>query len=395
VPLNTRIAGSPDAIRGVADWLRGSLGPDVLAAADRLHAARAAAQSGWQSPAGVAFGERVGADAQRTDELATATGDGARTVDELAAELHRAQAEMSEIRIAAAEAGLTVQGDLVHEPGPPPPDPGPAPFGPAATPAAVEAHAGAAAAATRHGDLVAAWNRSVSASEGVRVGWQEFLGRVSRRALEDVRDKWFLAVGDVGNTAGATAAAANAKILREHATTLRAGATSALARTRLPSAALTPDLLYRDLDDAARLGREADAAAARAAGLDTYDTRTGLKLGGALALAGIGYDMVVADKPVTQAVVSGAGGFAVSVGAGWAAGAVTGAVLGTSFGPVGTVVGGLVGLGAGLFTSGAIDEVFENGAGEIGGVAGAGWDAVEGGGRAVGDLAVDAWDAIF
>lgn len=60
-----------------------------------------------------------------------------------------------------------------------------------------------------------------------------------------------------------------------------------------------------------------------------------------------------------QAVASGGAGFLASVGAG----AATGAVIG-SFVPipgVGTAVGAVIGAGVGIFTSGAVDSLFENG----------------------------------
>ena len=69
-----------------------------------------------------------------------------------------------------------------------------------------------------------------------------------------------------------------------------------------------------------------------------------IKVGGAMALAGIGYDIATGKDPV-QAVASGGGGFLASV----AAGAATGALVGT-FVPVpgvGTAVGRSSGPGSG------------------------------------------------
>lgn len=82
------------------------------------------------------------------------------------------------------------------------------------------------------------------------------------------------------------------------------------------------------------------------------------KLGGALAVVGVGLDLASGESPA-QAVTSGAGGVAASV----LAGAGTGAAVGTLI-PVpgvGTVAGAVVGAGVGIFTSGAIDSLFEDG----------------------------------
>ncbi len=121
---------------------------------------------------------------------------------------------------------------------------------------------------------------------------------------------------------------------------------------------ITKQLWYKDLDEAKRLASSADDLARTADDLRTTSKSLPLKLGGALAVAGIGYDIYTGKDPV-QAVASGGGGFFASV----AAGAGTGALIGT-FVPipgVGTAVGAVVGAGVGIFTSGAIDSLFENG----------------------------------
>ncbi|WP_280760873.1 hypothetical protein [Prescottella agglutinans] len=51
-------------------------------------------------------------------------------------------------------------------------------------------------------------------------------------------------------------------------------------------------------------------------------------------------------------------------------------------------------MGVGLYTSGAIDSLYQNG-GDISEANGAGFDAVGDAGAAVGGLAKGAWDAIF
>lgn len=407
--LDTALAGDAAAVRGVAGWLRTGLGPGATGAADDLHAARNTAAAGWRGSAGEAFGARIGQDARGADDLAAAAAAGAAHVEEIAAGLQRAQAEMAEIRRAAADAGLTVHGATILDPGSPAPDPGPAPS--AAAPIAMQqAHVDAVAEAERRQRAAVAYQQAVASVGAVRDDWHELLRRISARVGQDLRDKWFVSLGDVGNVVAAGGAATNASILRRQAGLLSEQAQASLARTRLPGATLDRRLFYSDLDDAARLARESDAVAVRAAAAAGYDTGTGLKLGGGLALAGIAYDIGVNDKPVVQAVAGGAGGFAAGAAIGGVAGAgttaavaagasmfssvATSAAIGASAGPVGAVVGGLVGLGVGLFASGAIDEMFENGP-SLEGAASAGWEAVGGTARAVGDVATDAWDKIF
>lgn len=114
---------------------------------------------------------------------------------------------------------------------------------------------------------------------------------------------------------------------------------------------------------------------------------------GALAVAGVVYDIVATDKPADQAIVSGAVGFAASVGAGMATGAAIGTFI--PFPVVGTVAGAIIGAGVGLFASGAVDALYENGIGAVGEAWDAGLDAVGETGAAIGGLLEDAWDAIF
>ena len=131
---------------------------------------------------------------------------------------------------------------------------------------------------------------------------------------------------------------------------------------------------YQDLDHARTMSSSADDLARTATRVERSSKTLPLKAGGALAAAGILWD-IHSGKDPTQAVASGAGGFLASVGAG----AATGAIVG-SFVPipgVGTAAGAIIGAGVGIFTSGAIDSLFENGP-DVGEAAEAGWDAVRG-----------------
>ena len=91
---------------------------------------------------------------------------------------------------------------------------------------------------------------------------------------------------------------------------------------------VNPAQFYDDLDHYTGVARQGDDLVAAAGRLEHSSKFTPPKIGGGLALAGIGYD-IATGKPPVQAVASGAGGFLASVGAG----AATGAVIG-SFVPV-------------------------------------------------------------
>lgn len=128
---------------------------------------------------------------------------------------------------------------------------------------------------------------------------------------------------------------------------------SELARLRGQTSVPDADGFYRDLDHHSRALQQADDALRQAGTVKRAATVTPIKISGALAVAGIGYDIATGKDPV-QAVAAGAGGFAASV--------ATGAAIGTLVGgPAGTVLGAVGGAVVGTFTSGMIDGLFEDG----------------------------------
>ena len=165
-----------------------------------------------------------------------------------------------------------------------------------------------------------------------------------------------------------------------HGEYLRQTGNADLARLRGQERVLNPGRFYDDLDRAATQVRNADDLVRGAEATSRTSKTLPVKVGGALALAGIGYDIANGKDPV-QAVAAGGGGFLASV----AAGAATGAVVGT-FVPipgVGTAVGAVVGAGVGVFTSGAIDSLFENGP-DVGAALDRGVESVADTGKAIG-----------
>ncbi|MGO1052996.1 hypothetical protein [Crossiella sp. CA198] len=362
MPIDTRVPGRPDSVRGVAHWLRSSFGRTVAEAAGQLYRARNSADAGWRGAAGEAFRGRLTGGARKADELATGAQQAAQRLDDYAAGLNRVQEDMARIRAEAAVAGLRVDGDRVHEP-----DPGADPR------------------------QALAYRTAVAAAESARRA-QKFVEDTLVNAWNDVRTKWFITVGDLvnGGVDGLRTAAASA-MLRESGRL----SDEAAKFTKLAAAGdgINSGLLYRDADTAAAFRQRAAELAKGGADTKVAAGRTGLKVGGALAAAGIVYDIAVTDKPVGQAVVSGAAGFAASV----AAGAATGAAVGTlvPVPGVGTVAGAVVGAAVGVFTSGAIDSLYQNGIGAIGDAVEAGAQAVANTGKAIGDAVGDVFDAIF
>ncbi|SMD23591.1 WXG100 family type VII secretion target [Kibdelosporangium aridum] len=385
MPIDTRIAGNPESVRGVSHWLRGSLAKELSEAASQIYAARNQADSGWRGAASAAFRAKMTDGAQKTDGLATAASDVAQKFDDFAAQLHRAQEDMRTVRANAAAAGLKVDGDTILEPGPPPPTP---PAADAATPEAVKTHDDAVSAQRIHAAQVDAYKAAEKGAEAARIV-AKLAADTLKNVLNDVSSKWFLVIGDLANGAGGTLAAAHASILMQQSKHLAGEAARYLEMAKTAPAGSSAATIYRDFDASRVAAHSADEAAAAAAKTEATAGRVGLKVGGALAVAGVVYDVVATDKPVGQAIVSGAAGFGASV--------LAGAVIGTAI-PVpvvGTALGAVGGALAGLFTSGAVDAIYQNGIGTVGDAIEAGAATVANAAKAVGGALGDAWDAIF
>jgi hypothetical protein len=385
MPIDTRIDGNPESIRAAASWLRTSLATETTAAVDQLYKARNLADAGWDGTAGDGFVTRSTVSAAKADELAAVIGEQAQAFDNSAAELQRSQDEMRAVRDAAAAAGLTVVGDVIADPGPAPADPGRAPSGDSAL--ALAAHAEAVARVEQHAALVSAYEVAQHGSDAANEVWK-LVVQARANAWNDLNQKWFFVVGDLLNGVGAAFAAWNTSTMLKHAQFVDADALKYLNLARTAPAGTPAKVVYRDFDLSRTLAREADEIAEAAVQSEAKAGRVGFRLGGGLAVASVVYD-IANDKPVEQAVVSGAAGFGASVAIGAAAG---------TFIPVpvlGTAVGALGGAAVGLFTSGVVDSVYQNGADDLGDALGDGVDAVADTGKAVGGLAKDGWNAVF
>ncbi|WP_156042484.1 hypothetical protein [Rhodococcus sp. UNC363MFTsu5.1] len=389
MPIDTRVDGNPESIRAAAAWLRTSLGPMVVSAADQLYQARNTADAGWDGTAGDGFSARATVSAGKADDLATAVAHQALAFDEAAAQLQRAQDDMGEVRAAAATAGLAVVGDQIQEPGPMPVNPGSPPNGADATVEALSAYTAAVGAVERHEALMRAYDSAQHGVDAARELWA-FAVKTVKNVWADLSSKWFFVVGDLVNGAAGVLAARHASALLKNSEFFAGEASKYLELARTAPAGTPASQIYRDFDTSRLMSHTADDAAAAAARSEASASKLGLKAGGVLAAAGIAYD-IYNGKPAGQAVVSGAAGFGASLLAGAGAGAVVGSVVPG----VGTAVGAGVGVVAGLFTSGAVDSLYQNGVDDLDDAVESGVDAVADAGAAVGGLAKGAWNAVF
>ncbi len=385
--IDTKIEGNPESIRGVSHWLRDSLETGVSDAITQVYNNRNSAAGGWQGPAGDAFSEKMTGAGKKTEDLSAAILPAVEGIDTYAADLQRAQEDMRGIRQRAASAGLTVNGDVIEDPGPSPAAPGDAPTGKAATPEATAAHKDAAAAADAHAAKVAAYNKAKTDTD-----YSRHLAKVGADTLlnvyKDVTQKWFIVVGDFTSGAAATLAAKHSSVLRNQSKFLAEEATDLMKNARTAPAGTSASMIYRDIDASRVAAYQADDVARTAKNADAASAKWAFRAGGALAVAGVGYD-IANGKPVGQAVASGAAGFGASV----ATGALVGSMIPVPV--VGTAVGAVGGAVVGVFASGLTDSLWQNGVGDVGGAIEDGAEAVGNTGKAIGGLAEDAWDAVF
>ncbi|MBA0127792.1 hypothetical protein H0B56_19780 [Haloechinothrix sp. YIM 98757] len=352
MPIDTYVAGDPEELFAVADWVRRSFGAGVTETAGQIYAARNDAESAWDGSAADGFRELMTQGARAADGLADEAVELSRKFDEVAGVLRRTQREMDYIRSAAARAGLEVVNGSIMEPGHAPPGPGPAPIGSAATPEALQEHHDAVAAQQTHAARVRAYNTARVDAEHALAEWRAAVEDTRNTASDFVPKKFF----DLANVGAGTAAAAYKQVQlgNTHAAAREARFVGALARN---NGHIDPARFHQLLKESGRWEAKATGYGRSVSRLGKV-ARTGPVVGsGALAGLSIASDMSNGESAV-QAVASNGGGFAASY---VVSSAVTGAAAGTVVGgPVGFAIGGVVGVGAGVVTSGAIDSLFEN-----------------------------------
>lgn len=399
MPINTKIDGSPDSIWEAGQWIHDSLASSISDAVSQIYEARNNADSEWQGEASEAFQTKMTTGGRRGEEFASAAETMAEKINNVGDALRRAHRDMAGIRSEAGSAGLTVTGETIEDPGAAPPAAGPAPTGESATPEAMRLHADAVDAERAHAKKVAAYRIAEQDAERVRQQWEETAQELATTSNSVGEKAWF-PVMDIaaGATVGAAAAIQGSILFKQSQAYLDDAAKAMQHVKAYGGVVLDRQGLYQQLDRTQASTRAAAAAADDAAKATSKGHITGLKVGGALAVAGVAYD-IAQGKPADQAIVSGAAGFGASVGMAVGIGAVVG-------GPVGAGIGAVVGAGVGVFTSGMVDSLYENGIGAVGQAASDGVEALADTGEAILDGATgaadavaggvkDAWDAIF
>ncbi|MFC9894534.1 WXG100 family type VII secretion target [Nocardia sp. NPDC127579] len=354
--IDTEVDGDPTSIRAVGAWLRDTLASQLASSADDLAKVKVLADSAWEGEAGDAFSTKMQNTVTKTDEFVAKVRGYATEFDNLANQVQQAQSDMETIRKNASTAGLSVKENVIEKPG--------------------EGNA----------DKIAAYNTAAQAAEEVR-GKVSFWGSTWKNMQNDVKDKWFVVVGDMVNGAVGTLFTKHSSTLLANSAVLSSDALKTLIEAKNAPAGTPRAVLYRDVDWSRQLFKNAGEALDDAARAKASGAKIGLRVGGALAVVGVAYDIYNGKDP-EQAIVSGVGGFAASVAAGAAIG---------SFIPVpvaGTAVGAVGGAVVGLFTSGAIDSMYTNGLSLSSAVDG-GANALGGAGKAIGGGVSKAWNAIF
>ncbi|MEP7740072.1 hypothetical protein ABKW28_20695 [Nocardioides sp. 31GB23] len=368
--VDTELKGSPDSIAAAARWLEGSLVAAVGDGGERVLAARRAASADWQGATATGFVSRMGVAVEKIDLVHDSASSAARELAAYAATLRRLQARMAEIRASARAAGLTVSAYVVEPPGAAPSHPGPEPAG-RVSPTLVDARAAALDAFAAHQARVEAYERAGADAAAVREEWRGGVLALEGEYRGLTGPGMALTALDIAGGLGSSAVTFHASLVRATGTEIAGQAARYLDLIpREPGGFGNHDLDHWDAekikgDDIARQADELDGRAKGAS----------LKLGGALAVVGVGLDLAAGESP-TQAVVSNGGGLVAAI--------TIGATAGSVIPVVGTAVGAVVGASVGIVVSGAIDSFFEDGV-DVMNALDEGWESLKDTGGAIGD----------
>lgn len=384
--FTAHVEGDPASVIAAGTWLEKTLATEVDAVVTALGEARRTAQSDWEGDDGRAFVERAGEARSHVQDLHGQLLDKGAGVVTLGRQLRGFQNEMESLRAEASGDGLRVTGNDVHYPSPIPPRPADIPAGTEMPLAEAEAHNARVTAWNAHVQLTESYDRLFEQAEDVRSRWRGAYRDLADRYRGQTPAQMVLTAGDIAGSVAGALRVYQSSFNRGSATYWQQKAARDLEWARkLDPAAVGREAFYRNLDDARNLADDSARALRAADDLERSGKTMPLKLGGALAVAGIGLEIANGKDPV-QATVSGGLGFGASVAAG--------AMIGTAI-PVpvvGTAVGAIVGAGVGIFTSGMVDNLFEGGS--VGDAASAGWDAVTDTAGAIGGAVGDAAGAV-
>jgi hypothetical protein len=379
------VEGSPSSIRAVANYLETDLGGGAREFAAVLPTAVDKIASAWEGLAGDAC-----VDSLRTghssvvgiNEHATARAGDVRW---LADELEAVLATMANVRATARANGIRVAMTTLYRPS----------VHPQVPVGSVEFE--------RYEGQMAVWRSATTTVASAKNRWE--------RAVESFSDSW----GDnssslVGLSNELFSTTATAAALANKA--YRLVSQRNLLLNHLASAerslSLVVDASGKPTVPSSRFYELVDEVDILKTGASTTDDllKSGLRVGSRLAkglwvlgIAGTGYaiyDDIQSGESVDQAVVSNVGGFLAGVGTGAAVGAIVGSFIVPPAGTiVGAVVGGIIGAGVGMFTSGAIDHLYENASAGLASTVEAGFQEIGDTFEAAGDLVSGAWDALF
>ncbi|WP_280459210.1 hypothetical protein [Nocardia carnea] len=360
--INTKVDGDPASIRAAAGWLRDTLAGQLSIAVTDLDKVRGLAEAGWDGESGEAFAIKTRNTANKANGFVTEIQKYATELDALAGQVQQAQVDMSTIRTNASNAGLTLTEQTVEMP------------------------------AEDDATKLAAYNTASQAVQQVR-DREGFWGSTWTNMQNDVKDKWFLVVGDMINGAAGALAVKHSSMLLQSAATASSDALKAMIEAKNAPAGTPRQVVYHDMDWSRQQMLKAGDLLDQSDNAKTKGAKIGFRVGGALAVAGIAYD-IYNGKPAEQAVVSGLSGFGASVAAGAAVGAAVGMVVPGPGNLVGAAAGTVVGAAAGLFTSGAVDSLYSEGL-SVGSAIDGGVQALESTGEAIGGGISKAWNALF
>ncbi|MFV9429459.1 hypothetical protein ACNJ7K_13095 [Rhodococcus aetherivorans] len=359
MPIDTFIAGNPTDIRRVEDWIRTTLGTTITSVADAAARARRIADDAWEGDASKTYLDRSSEHVHAIDDFHERTSRTADVFAGLAGELSRALFDMADIRARAATAGLSVFTDMISEP--------PPAYDEATTQRAAAYEEARGAAEAVH----ARWSVAVATATNTWTGHPWSASFLVSTALDYVDKTLQGRIADL-------------LTVQQH---LRTEAIREMERFLT----LSPDTPYDELRRLFGCAREPlDDLVATTGRLDDMASmsRTAGRAAGAIGLvAGVGLDYFAGGESLEQAVVSNGVGLAASIATGAAVGSAVGSIVpgaGTAFG---AVVGAGVGTAAGIFTSGAVDNLYESSTESVWRAIGAGWEEVESAAAATGKLA--------
>ncbi|KMS68167.1 WXG100 family type VII secretion target [Prauserella rugosa] len=412
MPIDTEIKADAASIRRVAEWLS-KRSEDAHQTCSQVYGARGDSEGTWTGPASDGFRTTMTAFGKQINGLGEDLTETSSKLGSHADDVQTAKSRMSQALEIARKGGLTVNGNVIEEPGPAPAAPAPLPTDRKPSPRQQQIHDQATSAQSAHEQKVKAYveaERTATPAREAFVKSQQTFVRFAKGYAE----KAPINIADI-STGLAGAVAQRTSNYRAAARAMdpaidRAAAYAKSGRTN-PYAQARADALEIER----RLAKQAElnkATATRTARMvdklpkgvkDTLRTnldfgkyapdkppsnpllrgatKFGSKLpviGGVVTGLGVSWDIASGKDPGT-AVASGAGSFV--------AGSLTTAAVASAGGPVGWAVAGgaIVSAGVGF----AIDEWGDDMAEVAGDAAGWAGDKLSDGAKAVGNFVSD------